>query len=66
MLPVSNLSQQRPGFSSRSVYLEFEVEKVALGQNFLQVRPFSPFGIIPPILRILFVHLSAIVCTRGS
>jgi hypothetical protein len=37
--------------------VQFQVEKVALGQNFLQVRPFfSPFVIIQPVLRTLFIN----------
>jgi hypothetical protein len=43
-----------PGSVPGQFYLEFVVEKVAFGHNFLQVRPFCPFGIIPLMLRTLF------------
>jgi hypothetical protein len=44
---VTGLSQQRPSFMPGSVRVGFVVDKVALGQVFLQVLQFSPINIIP-------------------
>lgn len=46
------------GFTPRSVHVRFMVDKVALGQAFLQVLWFSPVHIIPPSL---LIHLY-IIC----
>jgi len=48
-------------FSPGSVHVRFVVDKVALGQVFLQILQFSPFSIIPPILHTYFIHLSLIL-----
>jgi len=40
-----------------SVHVGFVVNKVALGQVFLQVLWFSPVNIFPLILRTLLIHL---------
>jgi hypothetical protein len=37
-------------FDTGSVHVKFLVEKVALGQVFLRVLPFSPVNLIPPVL----------------
>jgi hypothetical protein len=52
---AAGLSPRRPGFAPGSIHVGFVVDKVALGQVFLRVLPFSPASIIPPLLHI---HLS--------
>jgi hypothetical protein len=53
------ISLRRPGFYARSVLVRFVVDKVALGQVFLQILRFSPVSIIPPILHThLHLHLA--------
>jgi hypothetical protein len=47
---VAGLSPRRPGFDPGSVHVGFVVDKVALGQVFLQVLRFSPINFIPPVL----------------
>jgi hypothetical protein len=47
---VTGLSQRRPGFDPGLVYVEFVVDKVALGQIFPRVLRFSPVNFIPPVL----------------
>jgi hypothetical protein len=37
-----------PGFMPGTVHVGFVVDKVALGQNFLQVLQFSPVNVNPP------------------
>jgi hypothetical protein len=54
---VSGLSPQRPMFVPRSLHVRFVVDRVALGQVFLQVFWFSPVIIIPPWLSVLMYHL---------
>jgi hypothetical protein len=44
-LLVAGLSPQRPGFAPRSIHVGFVVDRVALGQVFLQVLRFSPVNI---------------------
>jgi branched-subunit amino acid transport protein len=46
-----------PRFKPRSVHVGFVVDKVTLGQVFLQVLQFSPVNIIPPWLSIIIYHL---------
>ena len=51
------LSLCRLVLQPRSVHVGFVVNKVALGQVFLQVLWFSPINIIPPMLHTLsFVY----------
>jgi hypothetical protein len=45
---VTALSLQRPKLAPGSIHVGFVVDKVALGQVFLQVLRFSPVTIIPP------------------
>jgi hypothetical protein len=47
---VACLSPRRSGFDSGSVHVGFVVDKVALGQVFLQVLRFFPVNFIPPVL----------------
>jgi hypothetical protein len=47
---VAGISPQRPGFDPKWVYVTFVVDKVALGQVFLQALWFSPVNIIPSML----------------
>jgi hypothetical protein len=56
---VSDLSPRKPGFDPRSVHVRLVVDKVALGQVFLRVRPFSPVSVIPPML-----HTDSVICYR--
>jgi hypothetical protein len=49
---VAGLSPQRPWFTPGSIHVGFVVDKLALGQVFLQVLQFSPANIIPPLLHI--------------
>jgi hypothetical protein len=50
---VAGLSPRRPGFNPGSVHVEFEVDKVALGQVFPRVLRFSPVNFLPPALHYL-------------
>jgi hypothetical protein len=45
---VAGLSQQMPRFNSEPVHVTFGVDKVAIGQGFLQVLRSSPVSIIAP------------------
>jgi branched-subunit amino acid transport protein len=54
---VAGLSLQWVGFTPRSVHAVFVVDKMALGQVFLQVLQFSPVNIIPLWLSILIYHM---------
>jgi hypothetical protein len=54
---VSRLSLWRPRFTLESVNVGFVVDKVALGQAFLQVIQFFSVNIIPPWLSTLIYHL---------
>jgi hypothetical protein len=56
-LIVAGLSPQRPGFVPGSVYVEFLVDKMALGQVFLEFFVLLLVNIIPPWLSILIYHL---------
>jgi hypothetical protein len=47
---AAGLPPWRPGFNHRSVHVGFVVDKVTLGQVFLQVLRFSPVNFIPPVL----------------
>jgi hypothetical protein len=47
----------RHGFAAGSVHVGFFVDKVALGQIFLQDLRFYPVNIIPPWFSILIQHL---------
>jgi hypothetical protein len=44
---VAGLSRRRPGFATRTVHVEFAVDRLALGQVFLAVLRLSPVSIIP-------------------
>ena len=56
---VTGFSSRRPVFDPRPVDVRFVVDKMTLGQVFLQVLRFSPFSIIPPILHThLHPHLA--------
>jgi hypothetical protein len=50
---VTGLSPWYAGFAPGSVHVGFVVDKVALGQVFLQVLRFSSVSIIPPPFSIL-------------
>jgi len=50
---AAGISSRRSGFGLRSVHARFMVDKVGLGQVFLQVHRFYPVSIIPPILHTL-------------
>jgi hypothetical protein len=52
---ISSLSPQK--HTTESVHVGFVVNKVALGQVFLQILPFSHVNIIPPWLSMLIYHL---------
>jgi hypothetical protein len=54
---VPGLSTRRPGFELGSVRVGFVVDKVTLGQVFLQVVRFSPVIIFLTWLSILIYHL---------
>jgi hypothetical protein len=54
---VAGHSPRRSGFAPGSVRMGFVVQKVALGQAFLQVLWFSTASVIPPWLFILTYHL---------
>lgn len=54
---VASLSQWRPGFNPSQVHVGFVVEKVALGQVFLQALQFSPVSINPSVL-----HAYSLIC----
>jgi hypothetical protein len=54
---VAGLSPQRPGFLIESVYVDFVVDKVALGQVILRIFLFYPVNIIPPWLYTLIYQL---------
>jgi hypothetical protein len=54
---VAGLSLWRPRFALRLVPVGFEVDKVALGQVFLQVLWVSPVSIIPLWLYIFLYYL---------
>jgi hypothetical protein len=47
----------QPRFNPRVVYVGFMVYQVTMGQSLLQVLPFSPVSIIPPMLH---THISFI------
>jgi hypothetical protein len=49
-LPVSHHGDL--GFNPRPVHVGFVVDKVAMGQVFLQVLRYSPVSIVPPLLHI--------------
>jgi hypothetical protein len=54
---VAGLSPQRMEFNPKPVYVEFVVDKMAVGQVFLQIFGFSPVSTIPPNFRAhLFSH----------
>jgi hypothetical protein len=63
---VTGFSPQKPGFKPGSVHVGFVVEKVALGQVFLQVLWFSPVSIIPPLLSKLISSVRFQVLTAAS
>jgi hypothetical protein len=50
-------SPWRSWFEPGTVHVTFVVDKVALGQGFLRVRPFSSVSIIPPWHPILMYHM---------
>jgi hypothetical protein len=50
---VASLSPRRPGIAHRSVHVGCMVDRVALGQVFLQVLRFFPVSIVPPWVCIL-------------
>jgi len=50
ILKFDGLPPRGPGFDPRPVYVGFMVDKVSLGQIFLQVHLFSPVIIILPML----------------
>jgi hypothetical protein len=47
---VASLFTQRPLFNPGPVHVTFLVDRVALGQIFLQILPFSPVGFFLPVL----------------
>jgi hypothetical protein len=51
---VASFSPHRPGFTPSTVYEGFGVDKVTLGQVFLQVLHFPPVNTIPPMFHIYF------------
>jgi hypothetical protein len=53
---LTGFSPRRSGFAPRAVHVEFVVDKVVLGQVFMQVLQFSLVNIIPPML-----HVSCII-----
>jgi hypothetical protein len=50
---AAGISSRGSGFDLRSVRVRFMVDKVGLGQVFLQVLQFYPVSIIPPMFHIL-------------
>jgi hypothetical protein len=46
---VAGLRTRGPEFDPGSVHVRFVVDKVALGQVFSPVLPFSPVSFIPPV-----------------
>jgi hypothetical protein len=54
---VTGLSSRRPRFFPTSVHVRFVVDKVTLGQVFLQVLRSSPVRIIPPVLHTVFIYM---------
>jgi hypothetical protein len=46
----AGISSGRPGFNPRPLHVEFVVDKVALGPDFLRVFRFSPASRILPVL----------------
>jgi hypothetical protein len=57
MLLGAGLAQRRHGFAPGSLHSEFVLDKVALGQDFLQVLWFHPVYIISPWLSMLIYHM---------
>ena len=47
---VTGLSPRRPAFDSKPFYVEFAVDKAALGQVLFTVLLFAPVSIIPQML----------------
>ena len=56
---VSGLSLQKPSFNVRPFHVGFVVDKVALGQAYLQVRQFLPVSNISVVR-----HAHSLVCTN--
>jgi hypothetical protein len=59
---VAGLSPRRPGFAPGPINVGFVVDKVALGQVFLRVIPFSPVNIVPPSLSKLISSGECVTC----
>ena len=62
---AADLSPRRPGFSLRTVHVEFFMHNVDLGPDFLPVLRFSPVSTIPPTLYIR-LRLNATVPRRAK
>jgi hypothetical protein len=56
-IEVAGLSHRKPEFASVSIHVEFAVDKVTLGQEFLPVLQFFHINIIPPWFSVLIYHL---------
>jgi hypothetical protein len=54
---IAGLSPQRLVFEPGSIYVEFVVDKMALGQAFFRVLRYYPVNIIPPWLYMLKYRL---------
>jgi hypothetical protein len=54
---VASLSRPRSGHEPKTVHVGFVVDKMALGEVFLQVPLFYLVNIIPPWFSILIYHL---------
>jgi hypothetical protein len=54
---MAQVVSRRPLIAPVSVHVEFVVDKVSLGQDFLRVRQLSPVYIISPWFSMLAYHL---------
>ena len=54
------MKMRSPGLYSSPVHVKFVVDKVALGQGFLQVLWVSPVSVIPPMIHTHY-HLNVVL-----
>jgi hypothetical protein len=63
---MAGLLPRSLGFNIRSVKVTFVVENVVFEQGFIQIRRFSSFAIIPPMLHThIYLHVTLTGRTNG-
>ena len=63
---TTGFSLRRPGFSAKSVHVEFEMDKLTLVLVVLRGLLYSSVSVIPPLVPYTFIHISPTLYNLSS